>query len=126
VRVLLDANAFMMAYQFRVDIFTGINELIGSFQPITLPSVEKELKNLAKKRGSAGSAARYGLLFLPETDICEEEPDLGTVDEKILKYATDNQCLVVTNDRLLKNRLLERGIGVISLKNKKILELFRR
>ena len=53
MRVLLDANAFMMAYQFRVDIFTGINELIGSFQPITLPSVEKELKNLDKEIKSA-------------------------------------------------------------------------
>lgn len=126
MRVLFDANAFMMAYQFRFDLFTGISDLLGNFQAITLPSVVRELQTIAKKRGASGSAARYGLLFLPMTDICLIEPETGNVDEKILKYATDNRCLVMTNDRLLRNKLLEKGIGVISLKNRKILELFRR
>jgi rRNA-processing protein FCF1 len=44
----------------------------------------------------------------------------------VINYAHENGCLVVTNDRRLRERLLSQGIGVISMRKQKRLELIQR
>jgi hypothetical protein len=47
------------------------------------------------------------------------------VDDMIVRYADENNCMVMTNDRGLKNKLLEYHIDVIVLRNQKTLEIIR-
>jgi hypothetical protein len=55
-----------------------------------------------------------------------ESPGIkGSVDEKILYYANTHGCMVMTNDRDLRNALLGKGIPVISLSGRQRLELYR-
>jgi len=49
----------------------------------------------------------------------------GSVDEKILYYASTHGCMVFTNDRDLRTILLAQGIPVISLAGKQRLEVYR-
>jgi rRNA-processing protein FCF1 len=44
----------------------------------------------------------------------------------VIEYAARNKCLVVTNDRRVRDALFAEGIGVISLRNQKKLEILRR
>jgi rRNA-processing protein FCF1 len=53
------------------------------------------------------------------------EPAHCTVDEQVIRYARETGCLVVTNDRRLRERLLSQGIGVISMRKQKRLELIQ-
>jgi rRNA-processing protein FCF1 len=49
-----------------------------------------------------------------------------SVDAQMIEYAARNTCMVVTNDRRIRNALLTRGISVISMRNQKKLEILRR
>ncbi len=125
VSVLLDANALMAQVQFRIDIFEALANLIGAYEPLILPEVLEELRGLAGSRGKDGAAARSALLLASRCRMVESGCGQGSVDEKILYYANTHGCMVMTNDRGLRNALLGKGIPVISLSGRQRLELFR-
>lgn len=125
VTVLLDANALMVQFQFRIDIIEELRNLIGVCEPLVLADVIKELQGLAKGRGREGSAARSALVLAEKCTCVESEMREGTVDEKIIEYARRNGCMVMTNDRALKNTLLSYNIPVITLKQRKKLDIVR-
>jgi hypothetical protein len=127
VKVVLDANALMMPAQFQVDIFDELRSLLGSYEPVVLSGVINELTGLSRAKGRDGAAARCGLA-LGEKCTVVETGDLKSesVDAQVIEYAARNSCIVVTNDRRIRDALFARGIGVISLRNQKKLELMRR
>jgi rRNA-processing protein FCF1 len=125
VNVLLDANALMAPAQFRIDIFAALTSLIGAYEPFILSDVLDELRRLSASRGKAGSAARAALMLAGKCTIVESERGEWSVDEKILYYASTHGCMVVTNDRGLRQALLAKGIPVISLSGKKRLDIYR-
>ena len=127
MKVLLDANALMMPAQFRIDIFDELHMLLGSFEPVILSGVVMELTGLSRAKGRDGGAARYGLSLAAKCTITESgDLQSGSVDEQVIEYAVRNTCMVVTNDRHIRDELFTRGIGVISMRNQKKLELLQR
>jgi rRNA-processing protein FCF1 len=48
------------------------------------------------------------------------------VDDQVITWAMENSGMVVTNDRRVRDELLARGIGVISMRKQKKLEILRR
>jgi rRNA-processing protein FCF1 len=127
IKVLLDANALMMPAQFHIDLFDELRILLGGFEPVVLSGVLKELEGLSQERGRDGSAARLGY-NLGEKCMIADSKNLKSesVDAQIIEYAVQNSCIVVTNDRRVRDALFTQGIGVISLRNQKKLELLRR
>jgi len=123
--IQFDANAFMVASQFRIDLFRELQELTGSFEPVVLRDVVSELRGLARGQGRHAAAARFGLALSERCTIVESGSDSGSVDERICRYAECHGGMVVTNDRDLREFLLSKNIPVISLKNKKKLDIFR-
>jgi rRNA-processing protein FCF1 len=127
VKILLDANALMIPVQFQIDIFDELRSLLGAFEPVVLSGVIRELTGLSRAKGRDGAAARHGLV-LCETCTVVESGDLKSesVDAKMIEYAVRNGCMVVTNDRYIRDALLTRGVSVISMRNQKKLEILRR
>jgi uncharacterized protein len=117
----------MMPAQFQIDLFDQLRGLLGGFEPVVLKQVMDELDGLSRQKGDTGAAARLGL-HLGKTCIIADGGDLqtGSVDEQVIEYAVQNECLVVTNDRRIRDALFTRGIGVISMRKQKKLELLRR
>jgi hypothetical protein len=126
VKVLLDANALMMPAQFKIDLFSEIRELLGSFEPVVLPGVVQELAGLSRAKGNDGAAARLGLALAGQCTVAESTGSFIPVDDQVIAWATENDGLVVTNDRRVRDALLEKGIGVISMRKQKKLEILRR
>jgi hypothetical protein len=53
-------------------------------------------------------------------------PELpGDVDREVIRAAEDTGCVVVTNDRAVRRSLLGKGLGVVSLRNRRRLEFIR-
>ena len=117
----------MMPAQFQIDLFDELRMLIGAFDPVILSGVLSELKGLACAKGRDGAAARCALTLV-EKCILVPDAHLKTesVDAQVIEYAVQNRCLVVTNDRRVRDALFTQGIGVISLRNQKKLEILRR
>jgi rRNA-processing protein FCF1 len=127
VKVLLDANALMMPGQFQIDLFDELRMLIGAFDPLILAGVLQELNGLALAKGRDGAAARCGLTLAEKCTIVQiANLKADSVDTQIIEYAAQNKCLVVTNDRRVRDALFAQGVGVISLRNQKKLEILRR
>jgi hypothetical protein len=127
VKVLLDANALMMPAQFQIDLFDELRMLIGAFDPVVLPGVLQELNGLTRAKGRDGAAARCAITLAEKCTIAQNaDLKAGSVDAQVVEYAVQNKCLVVTNDRRVRDALFEQGIGVISLRNQKKLEILRR
>ncbi len=126
VKVLFDSNALMIPSRFRVDVFEELGKIIGAYEPLILTEALHELSGLSLGHGRDGSAARFALTLAGR---CHEVPSgysRGSVDEKILWYAREHGCMVVTNDRGLRDILLSAGVPVITLMHKKKLGLLRR
>jgi rRNA-processing protein FCF1 len=127
VKVLLDANALMMPSQFQIDLFDELRMLLGSYEPVVLSGIIHELTGLSRAKGRDGAAARWGLSLGEQcTVVGSEDLESVSVDAQLIEYAAKNSCLVVTNDRRVREALFARGIGVISLRKQKKLEILRR
>lgn len=125
VKVLLDTNALLVPAQFGVDIYTELLGLIGDFEPVTLEEVVNELAGLARGCGRDAVAARVGMALARRSTIVPSESDAESVDERLLEYARREKCVVVTNDRELREALLREGLDVVSMRKRKTLDLIR-
>lgn len=125
VRVLLDTNALLMPAQFGIDLHGELLGLFGDFELVTLEEVVGELLGLARGRGRDAAAARVGLAMARRSTIVPSGSTAEGVDNRVIEYARREGCVVVTNDRELRNALLREGIGVVSMRRRKTLELLR-
>ncbi len=126
MKVLLDANALMMPAQFSIDLFDELRQIVGAFEPLVLESIIRELAGISSGKGRDAAAARYAMGVAERcTTVHVPEPVPETVDKQVIDYAQKNGCLVVTNDRRLREMLLVLGIGVISMRKQKRLELIQ-
>ena len=127
MKILLDANALMMPAQFQIDLFDELCTLLGAFEPIVLSGVLQELSGLSLTKGRDGAAARHALMIGEKCTIVESgDLESESVDAQMIEYATRNTCMVVTNDRRIRDALFTRGLGVISMRKQKKLEILRR
>ncbi|MDT8358059.1 MAG: nucleotide-binding protein [Methanomicrobiaceae archaeon] len=126
MKVLLDTNALMIPVQFGIDLFGNLREILGSFEPVTVPGVIMELEGISRGKGRDSAAARVGLMITEQCTLVgtEARHDLSA-DEQIVQYAADTGSIVVTNDQELRNTLHQRGVDVISMRNRKQMQLLR-
>jgi rRNA-processing protein FCF1 len=116
-----------MPVQFQIDLLDELRVLLGAFEPVVLSGVIGELTGLSRAKGRDGAAARHGLVLGEKCTIVDSrELQSVSVDAQMIEYAARNACMVVTNDRRIRNALLTRGISVISMRNQKKLEIVRR
>ncbi|WP_366515196.1 PIN domain-containing protein [Methanoculleus sp.] len=125
MRALLDTNALLMPAQFGIDLYDELMALFGDFEPITLEEVVGELSGLARGRGRDAAAARVGLAMARRSKIVPSGSTAERVDDRVIEYARREGCIVVTNDRQLRNALLGKGIDVVSMRRERTLELMR-
>ena len=94
---------------------------------MVLSSVMDELEGLSHNKGREGAAARCGLALGKDCMIADSgDLESQSVDAQIIEYAAQTGCMVVTNDRRVRDALFARGIEVISMRKQKKLELLRR
>jgi rRNA-processing protein FCF1 len=125
VKVLLDTNALLMPSQFGIDLYDELMGLFGDFELVTLEEVAGELRGLARGRGRDAAAARVGLAMARRSTVVPSGSSADHVDDRVIEYARREGCVVVTNDRELRNALLREGIDVVSMRGQKTLELIR-
>jgi hypothetical protein len=116
----------MMPVQFRIDLFSEIRGLLGSFEPVVLPGVVQELTGLSRAQGNEGAAARFGLTLAEQCMLEGGNSTSLPVDDQVIAWARENHGTVVTNDRRVRDALLAEGLGVISMRKQKKLEIVRR
>lgn len=125
-KILLDTNFLMICYQFRVDIFSEIERICHFNYGIFVldKSIEELKKIIEEQRGKNREAAKVALqlLKIKKIGIIKTNSSEKT-DDLILDYASKNDALIGTQDKDLKRRLINQGVSVIVLKQKKFLAI---
>jgi len=125
--VIPDTNFLLVPGQFGVDIIGELNRVLDVKFRIAVPDVVlQELEVIERKsRGRDLLAVRMAKKLAERFETVEigrfgERP----IDDQIFDFAVKNERVIVcTNDKGLKRRLRERGVPVVYLRSKKILEL---
>ncbi|WP_297460499.1 PIN domain-containing protein [Thermococcus sp.] len=125
--VIPDTNFLLVPGQFGVDIIGELNRILDVKFNILIPNVVlQELDVIeGKSRGKDLMAVRMAKRLAERFERVEiGEFGKRPIDDQIFDFATGNERVIVcTNDRELKKRLRERGVPVVYLRSKKILEL---
>ena len=117
MQVVLDTNFLILPYQFKIDIFRELEEILPKQELIISNSILNELKKISESNKKSKTAARFALKLIEgkEIKIVESKEE---ADEWIFSYAKENKAIVCTNDLDLKGKLKRNGIRVIGLKGK--------
>ncbi len=110
-KVILDTNALLMPFQFSINLDDEIRRLVGSPKVYVPSSVVEELRSLEEK-AALELSDRYRKVRV------EKDGDDG-----VLEAAEKLNGMIVTNDKGLKKRALDRKIAVGFLRSRSHLEL---
>ena len=114
IKVVLDTNALMMPFQFKVNLEGELVRHLGAVEVYVPSGCIEELKRLddRKAKGALQLAKRYKVL-----------PSQGKGDEAVLNMATELHAVLVTNDAELRKRAKSKGLRVAYLRGKDRLEV---
>ncbi|MGB9778788.1 MAG: DNA-binding protein [Candidatus Bathyarchaeota archaeon] len=127
LKVILDSNALFVPLQFKIDIFEELRTLLNrNFEPILLLPVKHELERLADKGSpKMRKNASFALKLAEKCKLVNinEEENMASPDDVIIKAAKNWKYPVFTNDRLLRKRLRDINVPVIYVRQKSHLEI---
>ncbi len=109
--VLLDANALMMPFQFRVNLEAELRRLLGDADVVVPSPVLDELHLLAMHDRAAASAERLASKY-------RRVEGHGSADDALLDLGRSLDAVVVTNDRPLLERLRAEGVARAFLRSR--------
>lgn len=130
-KVIFDTNALMIPAEQKIDIFEEVEKQIGNYQAIAPESVMEELQKMSEKSKDAKIGLELARRKCRPQQIDIQNNNCGGADKDIIELAThlkekeNNKIQVVTNDRKLRKKLLEKNISVFYLRQKKTLEIKR-
>ena len=125
-KILLDTNFLLIPWQFKVDIFTQIDNIAHfKYGLFILDKTLDELKKIVEEqKGKDKDAAKVALKLIAIKNIgVIKTEESGETDEIILKTASKDDFIVATQDKDLKRRLINQGASVIILRQKKTLAI---
>ncbi|OAQ52232.1 nucleotide-binding protein PINc [Natrinema mahii] len=117
-RVALDTSALMMPVELDVRLFDELERLLDAYEPTIPQAVLEELRRLSEKGGQEGTAATVGHDLATERCLVVDT-EASYADDALVELAREgNVDYVVTNDRPLRDRVLEAGRPVIALRGR--------
>ena len=126
-KIILDTNFLMIPLQFRVDIFSEFQRICNfNYELYVFDETVNELKNIMQKQPSKHKkAAQFGLKLINLKNIGILKAK-GSDTDRVIIDNSDKETIVATQDRLLRKKLLDKGISVVLLRQKKYLVLIER
>lgn len=127
LKVILDSNFLFLPFQFKIDIFEELKNLLKQrIEVILLSSTIKEIQEIAQKGSQKMRQQALFALRLSESCQIVEVPILNTYntpDDVIFRIAMELLCPVATNDKMLRKRLKNINVPVIYLREMSHLEM---
>jgi rRNA-processing protein FCF1 len=115
--VVIDTNVLLLAARRRFPFESEIDRLLPGARLVVPSSALRELDALVARR-TVGSAVAREL-----AGRFSVAPTARSGDEGVIDVADRTRGVVVTADRALQRRLVERGVGVLAPRDRGRLEL---
>jgi rRNA-processing protein FCF1 len=124
--VILDSNFLFIPLRFGVDIFEELRRILGRnvICIVTTPIIDELRLLRTDAKPSFIKEVDYALGFVDRCEVMEASLDpCETVDDSIVRVASDGPFIVAMNDAELRRRLRKAGISVVFLRQRSHLEL---
>ncbi len=119
-KVILDTNALLLFAQ-GIDLFSELAAFLQEPYTLLLPDcVEEELRTLAAGSGKKARAAKLALVLAQQQALKKVHCSGEYADDAIVAIAEDD---VVTLDKGLQRRLLDKGVRVLTIRQRRIREV---
>ncbi len=115
-KVLLDANALLMPFQFRLNLEAELRRLLGDVDIAVPAPVLEEVRLLATHDRDARAAERLAAKY----PVVEGR---GSADDALLELGLALHAVVVTSDQPLLDRLRKEGVPRVFLRSRSHLAL---
>ena len=126
MRVGLDTSALMMPVELDVRLFDELSRIADGYDAVVPEAVVEELRELSAGGGGIeGTAASVG--YDLAVDRCERvDTEASYADDALVELAAEERVdAVVTNDRPLRDRVMDASVPVIALRGTNKLEITR-
>ncbi|MBW2990376.1 nucleotide-binding protein [Candidatus Woesearchaeota archaeon] len=123
-KVIIDTNFLLIPGQFKVDVFTQLEEIVK--EPHQLCIIDKSINEVNKLAVTGKQkdrfSAKLALVLIRQKNLktLHSFGSKKSVDDIIVKKA-DSNTYVATQDKALRKRLKEKGAKIIGLRQKKYL-----
>jgi rRNA-processing protein FCF1 len=122
--IALDTSVLMAPIEANVRPFEELDRLVPGAEAVVPRPVLDELDQLSNSGGEEGTAAAVGLDLANRCRPIDAREDYA--DDAIVELAaTDRVGYVATNDRDLRDRVLDRDVPVIGLRGRNELAINR-
>lgn len=117
----MDTSALMMPVECGVRVFEELDRLLEDVDPVAPQAVVTELESLSTGASEEATAASVGRDLVERCRV--RGTDAAYADDAVLELAVREDAYAVTNDRALRDRLLERNVPVIGLRGRNTLAI---
>jgi len=119
--ILLDSNAILIVFEFSVNLERELTRLFGKYKIVVPKPVVNELRFLSEQGdGRKKFIAKPALKLIEKYDVIDAE---GKGDKAILDLAKKLDCVVLTNDKKLRDEIKKLSLHAVYLKGKSKLVL---
>jgi len=119
--VILDSNAILMLFEFSINLEEELTRLFGKFKIIIPRPVVNELQFLSEhESGRKKFIAKPALKLIEKYEIVDAD---GKGDQAILEMAKKLNCVVLTNDKKLRDKIKKLSLHSVYLRGKSKLVL---
>jgi len=112
---VFDTNALLIPFEFGLNPYDGVRDLIPGVRLVTLEECVSELKGLRPSKWES----ILSLGVQNRLEVVNSEVNEVSVDDRIVSFASREKCLVLTQDALLRKKLLAKGLRIVLMRNKK-------
>ncbi|MGF3553995.1 MAG: PIN domain-containing protein [Thermoplasmatota archaeon] len=114
--ILLDSNAVMMLFEFSIDLEDQLTQLFGKYKIVIPKIVIDELTFLSEHgKGKKKIIAKPALKLIEKYEVVNT---IGSGDQAIIDLAKKLNCIVLTNDKKLREKLKKLSLHSVYLRNK--------
>lgn len=119
-KIMLDTNFLVAPFQLSIDLFEEIERIYPVHEVYTLEDAVQEAKSI---EGGKYKALVEKLIETQDIKVLETEGE-GEVDDLLVGIC--DEFVVATNDRELKDRLVDKGGEVLFIRSGDHLEVLNR
>ena len=112
-----------MVFEFSIDLEVELTRLLGAFSIRIPEAVVLEIEMIAEKgKGKQRKLAQPALQFIDRYQVLDHKR-FSNADDALINLAMEYNAIVVTNDKVLRERLEEKKVSRIFLRGKQQLIL---
>lgn len=119
-KIMLDTNFLVAPFQLSISIFEELERLYPSHEVYVIEDTIQEAKSI--KEGKYKNLVEK-LIEKKDIKVLETEGS-GEVDDLLVDLS--DEYIIATNDKELKNRLLDKNAEVVIIRSKSYLEVLNR